>query len=212
MNFQLAAVYLGFLGLFAFLLGAAILGVWLRKNPTKENAEKSSRVVHFLFFAGLGVPIWIAFFFPGLRHLDGLVGLNPLPFQPFFLAAGILLALPGLYLMAVSNKSLRALGSGANAFRLTQRIVEKDIYRYTRNPMSLGYYLIGLSLAFLSGSTLLTLYVLVGIIPAHLFTLKFFEELELKLRFGESYQQYKQKVAFLIPRRSTNADSNTVQL
>jgi protein-S-isoprenylcysteine O-methyltransferase Ste14 len=68
--------------------------------------------------------------------------------------------------------------------------------------MSLGYSLTGLSLGFLSGSTLLTLYVLLGIIPAHLFFLKYFEEYELELRFGESYTQYKDRVPFLWPATS----------
>ncbi len=204
------ALYLGLLGLLAFLLGVVISGIWLRRHPSKDNAEKSSRIIHFLFFAGLGVPIVVAFFFPGFHHLDGLVGLNPLPFQALFLVVGISFALPGLYLMGVSNISLRTLGSGANAFRLTQRIVANDIYQYTRNPMSLGYYLIGLSIAFISGSTLLTLYVLLGIIPAHLFTLKFFEELELGLRFGESYMGYKQNVPFLFPRIPPNPHNKTI--
>ena len=204
------ALYLGFLGLFAFLIGVCTLGVRLKRRPSKENAEKSSRIMHFLFFAGLGVPFVVAFFFPGLNHLDSLVSLNPLPFQPLFLVVGILIALPGLYLMGASNISLRVLGSGANAFRLTRRIVANDIYQYTRNPMSLGYYLIGLSLAFLSGSTLLTLYVLFGIIPAHLFFLKFFEELELELRFDESYKLYKQDVPFLFPRIPTNTFRKTI--
>ena len=203
-------LYLACLGLLAFLFGVLILGVWLRRHPSKENAEKSSRIMHSLFFAGLGLPLVIGFFYPGLRHLDSQVGLRPLPFQPLFLIVGILLALPGLYFMGASNKSLRALGSGANAFRLTHRVVAKEIYKYTRNPMSLGYYLIGLSIAFLSGSTLLTLYVLLGIIPSHLFFLKFFEELELDLRFGDSYRQYKQKVAFLLPRMSPKANPRTI--
>jgi protein-S-isoprenylcysteine O-methyltransferase Ste14 len=102
--------------------------------------------------------------------------------------------------MGASNILLRAVGSGANAFKLTQRIVAKDIYQFTRNPMSLGYYLIGLGIAFISGSTLLTLYVLLGIIPAHLITIKFFEEMELELRFGEPYREYKQSVPFLFPK------------
>ena len=55
---------------------------------------------------------------------------------------------------------------------------------------------------FISGSTLLTLYVLFGVVPAHLFFLRFFEELELELRLGESYKEYKQKTPFLIPRLS----------
>jgi len=141
-------LYLGLAGLLAFVLGVAVLGVWLRKNPNKENAEKSSRVMHFLFFAGLVAPGSIMLFFPGLTHLDGLVGIEPLPWKPFFLVLGILLGLPGLYFLGISNKSLRVLGSGANAFRLTKQVVETDVYRRTRNPMSFGYYLGGIALGF----------------------------------------------------------------
>jgi protein-S-isoprenylcysteine O-methyltransferase Ste14 len=197
-------LYLGLLGLLAFILGVGILGIWLRRHPSKVNAEKSSRILHFLFFAGLGAPILISFFYPGLTHLDELVGLGPLPWKPFFLIAGIILALPGLYLLGITNKLVRSLGGGANAFRLTKQVVEQDIYKRTRNPMSLGYYLFALSVGFISGSTLLTLFVLLGIIPAHVFFLKFFEELELELRFGESYKEYKQKVPFLIPKLSSD--------
>ncbi len=192
-------LYLGLAGLLVFIMGAGILGIWLRKHPSKANAEKSSRSMHFLFFAGLGTPFLICLFYPGLTHLDALIGLKPLPWRSVFLIAGILLAVPGLYFLAVSNKSLRALGSGTNAFRLTKHIVEADIYKYTRNPMSLGYYLFALGVGFISGSTLLTLSVLLGLIPAHLFFLRFFEELELELRLGQSYKEYKQKTPFLIP-------------
>lgn len=115
---------------------------------------------------------------------------------------GLILAIPGLYLLGISNRLLRARGHGANAFRLTKQVVEHDIYSATRNPMSLGYYLAALSLSLLVGSTVLTLYVLLGLIPAHLFFLKFFEERELELRFGEPYSQYRQTVPFLIPKRS----------
>ena len=156
--------------------------------------------MHFLFYAGLVAPVLISVIYPGLTHLDGLVGLNPLPWKPFFLITGIILAIPGLYFFIVPNKLLRDLGSGANAFRLTKQIVEKDIYRHSRNPMSLGYYLLSLSMGFISGSKVITLVVLLGLVPAHVFFLKFFEEQELGLRFGEAYNQYKQEVPFLIPR------------
>ena len=195
----MVVLYLGLAGLLAFTLGAGVLGVWLRRQPSKTNAEKFSRIMHFLYFAGLGLPVAISLFYPGLTHLDDLVGFNPLPWKTVFLVAGIILMVPGLYFFAVSNKLLRALGSGANAFRLTRQIVAADIYQYTRNPMSLGYYLGALGLGFISGSTLLTVYVLLGIIPAHLFFLKFFEEYELELRLGASYKAYKQKTSFLIP-------------
>jgi protein-S-isoprenylcysteine O-methyltransferase Ste14 len=117
-----------------------------------------------------------------------------------FLVIGIILMIPGLYYLAISNKLLRALGSGANAFRLTKRIVENDAYRTTRNPMSLGYYLFVLAIGLISGSTLFTFAALLGVIPAHIFFLKYFEELELELRFGDSYKEYRQKTRFLFPR------------
>jgi protein-S-isoprenylcysteine O-methyltransferase Ste14 len=195
-------LYLALLGFSAFVIGALVLGLWLRKHPSKVNAEKSSRIMHFLFFAGLVAPGLISLFYPGLARFDELVGLDPLPGQSFFLVVGIVLVIPGLYLLGISNKSLRDLGSGANAFRLTKQIVARDIYQRTRNPMSLGYYLYCFGMGFIADSTAVTLAVLLALVPAHLFFLKFFEELELGLRFGESYEQYRQKVPFLIPKLS----------
>jgi protein-S-isoprenylcysteine O-methyltransferase Ste14 len=110
---------------------------------------------------------------------------------------------PGLYFLIVSNRLLRAIGSGANAFRLTRKIVENDVYQRTRNPMSLGFYLFALALGLISGSTLFTLAVLFGLIPVHIYFLKFFEELELELRFGDPYKEYKRKTPFLVPRLSS---------
>ena len=197
-------VYFIVLGLVVFAAGAGILGMWLRRHPSKENAEKTSRIVHFLFFAFMVAPPLIGIFYPGLTHFDELLGLNPLPWRTIFLVLGIIVAIPGLYFLGITNKLLRALGSGANAFRLTKQIVAEDIYKRTRNPMSLGFYLFTLALGFVSGSTFITLVVLLGLIPAHIFFLKYFEELELELRFGESYKQYKQTVPFLIPKLSAN--------
>ncbi len=197
-------LYLGIFGLLAFTFGVGVLGLRLRNHPSKENAEKSSRGMHFLFFAGLVTPGLIGIFYPGPTHFDELVGLTSLPLKPLFLVVGIILAIPGLYFIVISNKLLRALGSGTNAFVLTKKVVGQDIYKYTRNPMSLGYYLFSLSIGFVSGSTLLTLAILLGLIPAHIFFLKYFEELELELRFGESYKEYKRTTPFLFPRFSEN--------
>jgi protein-S-isoprenylcysteine O-methyltransferase Ste14 len=44
---------------------------------------------------------------------------------------------------------------------------------------------------------------LIAIIPAHLLYLIYFEELEVGLRLGPAYLEYKQSVPFLIPRRAT---------
>ncbi len=193
-------IYWIIIGSSAMAIGSIVLGIWLRNNPSKENAEKSSRVMHFLFFAGQVTPPVIGLFYPGLSHLDELVGLQPLPGKLLFLVLGILLVVPGVYFMGVTNKLLRSIGSGTNAFILTKRVVNDEIYKRTRNPMSLGFYLLALSTGFISGSTLATLAVVFGIIPSHLLFIKYFEEKELELRFGESYLEYKKNVPFLIPR------------
>jgi protein-S-isoprenylcysteine O-methyltransferase Ste14 len=112
---------------------------------------------------------------------------------------------PGLYLIANSNQKLHVLGRGANAFRLTRRLVLQDVYRYLRNPMSLGYYLLSIGTGFMSGSSFLTLFALLGVIPTHLFFLRYFEEKELELRFGSAYLEYKRRVPFLIPGRGRQA-------
>ncbi len=192
-------VYFVLIGIIAFSLAVLVLGIWLRSHRSKENAERSSRVAHFFFFAGLVAPPTFSIFHPGLTRFDALLGLPSLPFKPFILALGILLAIPGLYFMGITNKLLRSLGSGTNAF-LTKRIVDDDIYKRTRNPMSLGFYLCALALAFASSSTFVLVAASLGLIPAHIFFLKFFEELELELRFGESYLEYKKTVPFLIPK------------
>ena len=62
-------LYLGLLGLLAFVVGVVILGLWLRRYSSKVNAEKSSRIAHFLFFAGLGTPFLISVFYPGSHTL-----------------------------------------------------------------------------------------------------------------------------------------------
>jgi protein-S-isoprenylcysteine O-methyltransferase Ste14 len=195
-------LYLILIGVLCFAVSTGVLGVWLRRHPSKINAEKTSRIMHFLFFAGLVTPSIIGLFYPGLTHFDELIGLKSLPWKPVFLALGILLAVPGSYFMVITNKLLRALGSGANAFRLTKKIVAEHIYKRTRNPMSLGFYLLTLAVAFVSGSTFVTLAALLGLIPSHIFFLKYFEELELELRFGESYLEYKKNVPFLMPKFS----------
>ena len=107
--------------------------------------------------------------------------------------------------MAISNYALLDHGHGQAAFFLTKNVVNGHVYKLTRNPMSLGFYLGCLALGFLSGSTYFTLWLLIEVIPTHIFFLKFFEELELKLRFGKSYIEYKERVPFLIPqiRRSS---------
>lgn len=188
------------IGGFIFLVGTIILGIRVRKYPTKEVAEISSRISHSFYWFGLVLPGIIALFYPGLTMFDKILRIKPLPFYSAFLILGIIFLTIGIYFTVVSSKALRDLGKGAAAFKLTRQLVEHNIYNKVRNPMSLGYYLSCLGISMIAGSTFLTLGTLFLLIPTHAFNLKYFEEVELEIRYGESYKQYKQNVPFIIPK------------
>lgn len=182
-----------------FGAAALVLGMWLRRHPTRPNAEWSSRVMHLLFFVLQNFLPLVLVFLPGIFTLDEVVGTAPLSPRSLWLVTGVALAVPGLYLLAVTNTALRALGNGANAFRLTSNVVADRVYGLTRNPMSLGFYLWLTSIGMMTGSTSFTLIVLLAIIPAHLTFLIAFESVELPLRLGPSYEEYRRRTPFLIP-------------
>jgi protein-S-isoprenylcysteine O-methyltransferase Ste14 len=148
-------IILQLLGWIAFLVGSIILGIWLRRHPQPAMAEKTSRILHSLFWLVYGLLGVIGLIYPGLPHYDQLLGIHPLPLRPLCIIGGIVLLLPALCLSFVSNRALRRLGHGANAFRLTRKLVEGDIYQRTRNPMSLGLYLTCLALGLLAGQPVL---------------------------------------------------------
>jgi protein-S-isoprenylcysteine O-methyltransferase Ste14 len=187
-------------GWLAFLTATAVLGLWLRKHPGKMNAEKASKILHFIFWAGIVPPAALGVYHPGLHGYDGELGLPPLPQHTLLLVVGTLGVLIGVYLFVVSNGALRFSGKGAPAFLLTERLVTGGIYKRTRNPMSLGLYFGSVGIGMLTGSTYCTLGAILMVIPVHIFYLKYFEEFELGLRMGRPYLEYKQRVPFLLPR------------
>ena len=63
-----------------------LLGIWLRTHRSKENTERSSRVAHFFFFAGLVAPPLAANFYPSRTRFYVLIGLPSLPFKPLMIA------------------------------------------------------------------------------------------------------------------------------
>lgn len=187
------------LGGFSFTLATILLGIILRKKPVKEMAEKTSRISHFFYNFGLALPGLIGIFYPGLTHFDETIGIKPLPFKPVGFMAGACMTITGMYLIFVSIKAIKNIGHGAPSFRLTKKIVDSDIYKRVRNPMSLGYYLLCIGISLAVGSTYLTIgSIIISLI--HMFNLKYFEERELEIRYGESYIKYKQNTAFLIPK------------
>lgn len=187
-------------GVVVFCIGVLILGLRLRQHPSPEEARRMSMISHFLFHAGLSVPMVWGLFWPSIGRFDAIVGLPNLPIPIMWEILGGVLLVAGFCLAALSMIALMKWGQGLASFVLSQRVVEMSLYQRVRNPMALGWYLMCLGLAGSACSMYLMLYLLLAHIPAHIFYLKFFEERELELRFGEGYATYRQQVPFLIPR------------
>ena len=187
-------------GVVVFCIGVLVLGLRLRQHPSTEEARRLSMISHFLFHAGLSVPMVWGLFWPGIGRFDAITRLPSLPAPIVWEVLGGVLLVAGFCLAALSMIALLKWGQGLASFVLSQRVVEMSLYQRVRNPMALGWYLMCLGLAGCACSTYLMLYLLLAHIPAHIFYLNFFEERELELRFGESYAAYKQQVPFLIPR------------
>ena len=192
-------IYIQIIGCGSFFLCTIILGIVLRIYPSGKVRETATMLLHFIAFCTVLLPILIGIFYPGLTHYDELLGIQSLPYSPLRVAFSAILIPIGIFFMAVSNFALFEYGHGQAAFFLTKKVVKGNIYKLTRNPMSFGFFLGCLALGLLPGSTYFTLWLLLEIIPAHIFYLKFFEERELELRFGNPYMEYRKKVPFLIP-------------
>lgn len=187
-------------GLASFLAASVVLGLALRRSASVTRAEALSRISHLFFWAGLVLPWTVGVFYPGGETLDGLVGLAAIPIGlTVRLIVGVPLLAVGVVLMQLSINVLKQHGRGAPALVLTQTVVDTGVYGMVRNPMALGFYPALLGGALLTGSSYIVLYTL-GIISAHAFNLKYFEEFELVERYGEAYEAYRSATPFILPR------------
>ena len=191
-------IYIQIFGCVFFFLSTIVLGIILRNYPSEKIRETTTRALH-LIVVSLLLTVIIGIFYPGLYGYDNLLGIKSLPYKPLRVSCGAILTPIAIFFVAISNFSLFNHGHGQAAFFLTKNVASEYVYSLTRNPMSFGFYLGCLALGLLSGSTYFTLWLLVEVMPAHIFYLKFFEEKELELRFGHSYLEYQKKVPFLIP-------------
>jgi protein-S-isoprenylcysteine O-methyltransferase Ste14 len=113
---------------------------------------------------------------------------------------GALLILDGLLLLGLSISQFMTRGEGTLApWDPTQKLVVEGIYRYVRNPMHSGVFMVlyGEGLMFASMPILIfaTAFVLI-----HLLYIPLSEERGLERRFGEEFKTYKKNVPRWIPR------------
>jgi len=171
----------------------------LNKGKGFDYTRRLAKFIHPIYAFG-----WVGFLVSSIVIVP--IHPQPLLFLPrlvlsyqisftIYLSLFILSALVGLW--GIGGLASRKVGP----IRLmTEKFIKRGIRRYVRNPMSLGGYLFLVGYAVAFSSSYLLLASLFGIIPAHIFYLKIYEERELELKFGEEYLKYKKEVPFLLPR------------
>jgi protein-S-isoprenylcysteine O-methyltransferase Ste14 len=125
--------------------------------------------------------------------------LNPLPIDPLR-PAGILLLGAGLLLAESCVALLLGQGRGSQApFDATRRLVTRGPYRFTRNPMALGFLAMLAGLALALASPAVGVYTLVAAAAVHALIVRR-EEPALRARFGPAWDAYAREVPRWIPR------------
>ena len=113
--------------------------------------------------------------------------------QPPAAYSGIIPVLFGISMAAISVGMFRKAGTGIEPFDEATTLVTAGFYRFTRNPMYLGMFLMLLGVAFLLGS-------IGALLPVPMFVLVIRnnfvlgEERFLELAFGHHYLAYKSEV------------------
>lgn len=108
--------------------------------------------------------------------------------------AGFVFLFLGTFIIAYCFYLFRILGSGTPApIEPPRKIVFESVYKYTRNPMYIGYILVLFGEFFLFGSLLVLFYATMSILGFHLLVTLWEEKILLR-RFGSEYLEYCQRV------------------
>ncbi len=134
----------------------------------------------------VGTRHWLAFEIGAVRY----AGLAPL-----LLGAGV-------SLWCVKDFIVRGKGTPAPFDPPTQLVVH-GLYRYVRNPMYVGLFLVLVGEAVLYPSIFILMYSVLFIFAAHAFVI-LYEEPTLRRKFGDGYEQYLRSVPRWLPRVPKN--------
>ncbi|PKK81223.1 MAG: hypothetical protein CVT47_03565 [Thermoplasmata archaeon HGW-Thermoplasmata-2] len=84
----------------------------------------------------------------------------------------------------------------------TQKLVAVGPYAFVRNPIVLGQMVAYAGFGIFFGSVSFLTIIMPLTVILHVCYLKFVEEKELEIRFGDEYRRYKEKVPMFIPKLS----------
>ena len=127
--------------------------------------------------------------FGGLLALGLLMDSDPLRFGPVSIS-GMVLAAGSVVLIAIALGLFRSSGTRAEPWQPASSLVNRGIYRFTRNPMYLGMAMLsmGVAMAFTSLPAAALAVAALIIVDRTVVTR---EEAYLTRRFGQDYLTYK---------------------
>lgn len=121
------------------------------------------------------------------------LGFFILPYKITKLLGGLLIGL-GIVDVVYCSQLFKIFGKGTPApVDPPQQLVSAGLYKYSRNPIYLGYFAVILGQFLLLGHFLLLIYFLLSLIVVNIYII-FFEEKTLTQRFGKKYQEYCQTI------------------
>jgi len=106
---------------------------------------------------------------------------------------GIILLITGLAISQIGSNKFKKAGTTVMTFDEPDKLVMDGLYKYTRNPMYLGFVISLLGLFIILGTLSPLVIVIMFFIITDQWYIKF-EESKLIAKFGENYQSYKKKV------------------
>ena len=104
--------------------------------------------------------------------------------------AGLALLILGLGLTILGSRKFQQVGTNINTFNEPDILVKEGLFRYSRNPMYLGFVIALLGVSALLGS-LSTLAVVIAFFVITDRWYIAFEERAMAKKFGEEYEKYK---------------------
>src|SRR5437867_9103651 len=132
-----------------------------------------------------------------VQRFDNRIGFS---FPAWALAAGVILMTAGGMIAIICVVTFVWKGNGTPApFDPPKEFVVTGPYKYVRNPMYLGAFLLIPGFALYRNSVSILGLWIFAIVLSHLFVV-FFEENRLEKRFGMSYLEYKKTVNRWIPK------------
>jgi protein-S-isoprenylcysteine O-methyltransferase Ste14 len=136
---------------------------------------------HYLLIAIL-LMIALHFIFP-------LASIIPVP----WVALGLIPLAAGIAINLIADKAFHQVNTTVKPFEESASLITGGVFRYTRNPMYLGFTFILIGIAFLFGS--LSPWIIVPIFAIMMdFMFIRIEERMLEARFGPAWLEYKARV------------------